>query len=132
MTYTLVHDHREDRRAPRPDHRRADGFRPGYDRGPDRTGRAIGGAQNPDATARRHAVEERGPELGLAALDRATAQRLWAEIMWCCTREQLRDLAARISREYSATPAQRQANAGELARLRQIYQIRRDTLTDPR
>jgi hypothetical protein len=52
--------------------------------------------------------------------------------MWCCTREQLREVAARIRSEYSATPAQRQANAGELARLRQIYQIRRDTLTDPR
>jgi hypothetical protein len=52
--------------------------------------------------------------------------------MWCCTREQLRDVAARIRQEYSATAAQRQVNAGELARLRQIYQIRRDTLTDPR
>jgi hypothetical protein len=52
--------------------------------------------------------------------------------MWCCTREQLREVATRIRREYSATPAQRQANADELARLRQIYQIRRDTLTDPR
>jgi hypothetical protein len=65
-------------------------------------------------------------------LDRATAQQLWAEIMWCCTREQLCAVAARIRREYSATPAQREVNAGELARLRQIYQIRRDTLTDPR
>jgi hypothetical protein len=65
-------------------------------------------------------------------LDREKAQQIWAEIMWCCTREQLREVAARIRREYSATPAQRQANAAELERLRMIYRIRRDTMVDPR
>jgi hypothetical protein len=133
---TPIHIVRDDgsgaRSLPGPDYRRADGFRLGHDRGPDRTGGAFAGAPDPAPAARRHAVEERGPELGLAALDRATAQRLWSEIMWCCTREQLLDVAARIRSEYSATPAQRQANAGELARLRMIYRIRLDTMVDPR
>lgn len=52
--------------------------------------------------------------------------------MWCCTREQLRAVAARIRAEYAATPAQREQNAGELDRLRKMYQIRFDTMIDPR
>jgi hypothetical protein len=65
-------------------------------------------------------------------LDRTRAQELWAEIMWCCTRAQLREVAVRIRREYSATPAQRRANAAELERLRMIYRIRLETMIDPR
>jgi hypothetical protein len=52
--------------------------------------------------------------------------------MWCGTRQQLRELGWRIRREFAATPDQRAANESELRRLRQVYDIRRSTLIDPR
>lgn len=68
----------------------------------------------------------------LTILDRVSAQQLWDAIMWCCTQEQLQEVAARIRAEYSETPAQREQNAGELDRLRKMYQIRYDLMVDPR
>lgn len=68
----------------------------------------------------------------MKALDRATAQQLWDELWWCGTRPQLRAVAARIRRDWAATPEQRAQNAGELAKLRQGYDLRWVTLVEPR
>ena len=53
------------------------------------------------------------------------AKSLWDAMMWCCTRDQLQEVAGRI-RATRAT-----LTAEDLARLRQMYAIRRDQVGGP-
>lgn len=53
------------------------------------------------------------------------AQVLWDAMMWCCTRAQLQAVAGRI-RAARAT-----LTAEDLARLRQMYDIRRGQIGGP-
>lgn len=48
------------------------------------------------------------------------AKTLWDAMMWCCTRAQLQEVAGRIRAARATLPAE------DLARLRQMYDIRRD------
>jgi hypothetical protein len=50
-------------------------------------------------------------------LDRVTAQELWGAIMWCCTRQQLRDVGRKIRQEWAATP---ETARGERGRARPV------------
>lgn len=54
------------------------------------------------------------------------AQVLWDAMMWRCTRAQLQEVAGRIRAARATLPAE------DLARLRQMYAIRRDQVGEGR